>query len=61
MLDAARRVQVRAGLHCAPLMHEALGTRQAGGTVRLSIGPFNPAEQIDIAIAALGEIAAATP
>jgi cysteine desulfurase family protein len=37
-LDAAAGVQCRAGLHCAPRMHDALGTTQLGGLVRLSVG-----------------------
>ncbi len=59
MLDAAYRIQVRSGLHCAPLMHKSLGTLQGGGTVRFSLGPFNDAGQIDAAISAVREIAAA--
>jgi cysteine desulfurase/selenocysteine lyase len=58
MLDAAYRVQVRSGLHCAPLMHEALGTLAGGGTVRFSVGLFNTPQEIDAAVAAVGEIAA---
>ena len=46
MLDAAGRVQMRAGLHCAPEMHRALGTLTSGGTVRASTGHFNSSEQI---------------
>ncbi len=58
LLDANFGVQVCAGLHCAPLMHRALGTLERGGTIRLSIGAFNTAEDIDAAIAAVQEIAA---
>ena len=58
MLDTAYSVQVRSGFHCAPLMHTSLGTRSLGGTVRFSVGPFSTIEQIDIAIAAIAEIAA---
>ncbi len=43
---AARGICVRAGLHCAPLAHRALGTLQ-GGTVRLSFGPFNTVAELD--------------
>jgi selenocysteine lyase/cysteine desulfurase len=57
MLDAAYRVQVRSGLHCAPLMHEALGTLATGGTIRFSVGLFNTPQEIDAAIAAVQEIA----
>lgn len=37
---------VRAGLHCAPLAHQALGT-PAGGAVRLGFGCFNTLSEID--------------
>lgn len=43
---AARGICVRAGLHCAPLAHRALGTLP-GGAVRLSFGPFNTLADID--------------
>jgi cysteine desulfurase family protein len=58
MLDTAHRIQTRPGLHCAPLMHRALGTIEAGGTLRFSVGPFNTAEEIDQTITAVGEIGA---
>jgi cysteine desulfurase family protein len=58
-LDAAARVQVRAGLHCAPLMHRALGTLERGGTIRASVGPFNTAEDVDTAVTAVREMASA--
>lgn len=58
MLDSAYRVQTRAGLHCAPLMHQALGTLGQGGTVRFSVGPFTTSDEIDVAISAVHEIAA---
>ena len=32
---------VRAGMHCAPLCHEKIGTIKNGGTVRVSISNFN--------------------
>ena len=59
LLDAAHRIQARAGLHCAPLMHRALGTLESGGTLRFSIGALNTAEEIDAAIGAVRELAAA--
>jgi selenocysteine lyase/cysteine desulfurase len=58
VLDASRRIQVRAGLHCAPAMHRALGTFAAGGTLRLSWGPFNTPEQIDLAVESIVELTA---
>jgi cysteine desulfurase/selenocysteine lyase len=57
LLDSAYGIQVRSGLHCAPLMHQALNTAQAGGTIRFSLGPFNTAADIDTTIRALAEIA----
>jgi cysteine desulfurase/selenocysteine lyase len=57
-LDAVYRVQVRAGLHCAPLMHKALGTDRTGGTVRFSLGVFNTEQHVDAAVRAVAEIAA---
>lgn len=60
MLEGAYRVQIRPGLHCAPLMHASLGTLASGGTARLSIGNFNTEADIDTAAAALAEIAGAS-
>lgn len=61
MLDAACGIQVRAGLHCAPLMHGTLGTLEHGGTVRFSLGVFNTAQQVELAIGALAELVATVP
>ena len=41
----------RAGAHCAPLMHEALGTA-AQGAVRVSFSPFTTVEEIAEALVA---------
>ncbi len=59
LLDSAARIQVRSGLHCAPRMHEALGTIARGGTVRVSTGPFNTARQITTLLECLQELFAA--
>ena len=48
-------IAVRAGAHCAPRMHEALGTREQGA-VRFSFSYFNTEDEIDRAIAAVREI-----
>jgi cysteine desulfurase / selenocysteine lyase len=50
------RVQGRAGLHCAPLMHQALGTAQQGGTFRLSWGPLTQRQDLELAIAQLASL-----
>ncbi|MBL8851019.1 MAG: aminotransferase class V-fold PLP-dependent enzyme, partial [Planctomycetaceae bacterium] len=57
ILDDSFGIETRAGLHCAPGAHESLGTLAAGGTLRLSVGPFVTAEQIAAAIAAIAELA----
>ena len=59
-LDAAHRIQVRPGLHCAPLMHRALRTLDSGGTIRFSLGQFNTAEDVSETIAAVAELAASS-
>jgi cysteine desulfurase family protein len=56
ILDQAFDIAVRPGLHCSPYIHRALGTFEAGGTVRASTGAFNTAEDVDALAAALGEI-----
>lgn len=56
-LDTAYGIQTRAGLHCAPHMHAALGTLHTGGTLRFSVGPFNTHEDIARTLAAVEELA----
>lgn len=57
ILDAEFGIEVRAGLHCAPRIHTALGTLPYGGTVRLSPGLATTDGQIDAALDAVAEIA----
>lgn len=49
-------IATRSGAHCAPRLHEALGT-DTQGAVRFSFGYFNTNEEIDAAIRAVAEIA----
>lgn len=49
-------IATRAGAHCAPLMHRALGTEKQGA-VRFSFGFFNTETETDAAIGAVREIA----
>ena len=56
ILDADFHIAVRAGLHCAPLVHEGLGTLPHG-SVRFSPGPFNRMEDIEKTLEAMAEIA----
>jgi cysteine desulfurase family protein len=52
ILDGDFGIATRAGLHCAPLVHEDLGTSPQGG-VRFSLGPFNTDEEIDEVLEAM--------
>ena len=56
-LSAGWGIACRAGAHCAPLMHRALGTERRG-IVRLSCGWFNMEDEVDAAVDAVREIAA---
>ena len=49
-------IATRAGAHCAPRMHEALGTTEQGA-VRFSFAWFNTEEEVDAAIRAVRELA----
>ncbi len=51
-LDAEHGIAVRGGVHCAPLLHEAIGTGSDGG-VRVSPGSGTSAKQIDIFLDAI--------
>jgi len=57
MLDVDHNIACRSGLHCAPLVHEQLGTDKMHGAVRFGIGPFNTEGHIERAIQAVQEIA----
>lgn len=50
-------IATRPGAHCAPLMHKALGTEEQGA-VRFSFSHYNTDEEVDVAIQAVGELAA---
>ncbi len=49
-------ISTRAGGHCAPLMHEALGTKERGA-VRFSFSIENTEEETDLAIEAIRQLA----
>lgn len=56
MLQQNYAIAVRSGYHCAPLIHDALGTK-AGGVVRFSFSHFNTEAEVQVALQALAEIA----
>ncbi len=56
---ARRGIAVRAGLHCAPLAHESVGTLETG-TVRVSFGPDAASWQTDALVSALREMGASS-
>ncbi len=55
ILDQNYDMEVRPGLHCAPLAHKTIGTFEQG-VVRFSFGPFNTHEEIELGIRAIKEI-----
>jgi cysteine desulfurase family protein len=57
VLETTHGIQCRAGLHCAPRMHRALGTSAGGGTLRLSPGFSTSLQEIDTVIRALQDVA----
>ena len=59
-LDRIHGLAVRAGLHCAPGTHQALGTFP-DGTVRISPGYFTKDADIDLCLEALREAANILP
>lgn len=50
------QICVRAGAHCAPLLHRHFGTEKQGA-VRFSFGYFNTENEVDIAVEAVKELA----
>lgn len=56
ILDGDFGIAVRAGLHCAPLVHQDLGTIEKGA-VRFSLGPFTTEAEIDAAVEAMRAVA----
>ena len=49
-------IVTRPGAHCAPLMHQALGTVDQGA-VRFSFSHFNTEEEVDVSVRAVKELA----
>jgi len=56
-LDVDFDVACRPGLHCAPLVHESIGTAPTG-SVRVSIGPLTTRADVEAGAAAIRALAA---
>ena len=57
ILDANWAIQTRAGRHCAPLIHRALGTESEHGTVRLSVGLFTTLAETEMVLESIAKLA----
>ena len=57
-LEADYGIMIRAGLHCSPMAHGALGSFP-GGAARFSFGYFNTMEEALTAARALSELSGA--
>jgi len=53
ILDEDFDIAVRSGYHCAPFVHEFIGSKEYNGTVWISLNYFNSKEEIDKLIEAL--------
>ncbi len=47
VLDSSFRIEVRSGMHCAALIHDCLGTKTLGGTLRFSLGHTSTDEDLE--------------
>jgi cysteine desulfurase / selenocysteine lyase len=62
-LELAQRLErefgilTRAGIHCAPFVHQTFDTVATGGATRLSFGPFLSRQDVKFAADALAQIA----
>jgi len=56
-LDDEYGIGCRVGLHCAPTAHRTLGTFP-DGTVRFGLSAFNTAEEVEVALGAVRQLAA---
>lgn len=59
LLDGLHGIECRAGFHCAPRMHAALGTTNFGGTLRFSPGSFSTEQEVANVIEAVKQVATA--
>ena len=59
-LEREHGILTRAGLHCAPGAHATFDTDRAGGTTRLSLGPFLEADDVRAALDGIATVASRT-
>ena len=55
-LDGEYNIAVRTGYHCAPLVHDVIGSKKYGGTIRISIGRYTTKEDIDRLVSAFEDM-----
>ena len=53
LLDSVCGVEARSGFHCAGLIHSCLGTKDKGGTMRLSLGHTSTKADVEAVIAGI--------
>lgn len=56
ILDGEYDIAVRTGYHCAPFVHDVIGSKRYGGTVRISMGQFTTKEDVDELVAAVRDM-----
>jgi cysteine desulfurase / selenocysteine lyase len=56
VLDANFGIEVRAGLHCAALVHNFIGSIASGGTVRLSLGHGTDWQDVESTLSAFRKL-----
>ncbi|QDU71685.1 aminotransferase class V-fold PLP-dependent enzyme [Mucisphaera calidilacus] len=56
-LEQRYGILTRSGIHCAPLAHHTIGTRDRAGTTRFSFGPYTTLQDVKYACDALFELA----
>ena len=53
VLDTSLGVEARSGLHCAAMIHDFVGSKTAGGTLRMSLGHTSREEDVEAAVAGI--------
>ena len=56
ILDEDFELAVRSGYHCAPLVHDIIGSVEYGGTVRVSMGRFTTEADVQALVEAVKEL-----